>query len=141
MYTSCLSRNVLTEVRGAARQSNQSAAWVVMADQPATATRDKAVPGDNLVINPKTKALRSSNGVGCLPWSPKVVQCLNRSFTILFIFHPDSNVELSLWLFQAATWLGSSGCCHHADAGVSQQLELIVVRLQIWKHFVYIYTM
>ena len=28
-----------------ARQSNQSAAWVVMADLLATATRDKAVPG------------------------------------------------------------------------------------------------
>ena len=115
MYTSCLSSNVLTEVRGAARQSNQSAAWVVMADQPATATLDNRVPGDNLVINPKTKALRSSNGIGCLPWSPKVVQCLNRSFTILFIF-PDSDVELCLWLLQAATWLASSGCCHRADA-------------------------
>ena len=116
VYMSFSSRNVLTEVRGDARQSNQSAAWVVMAVQLATATLDNEEAIDILATNPKTNALRSSNGIGCLPRSPRVVQCLNRSLTILSAFHTDSDVPPCLGSFShAATWLPASACCHHSD--------------------------
>ena len=116
LYMSLSSRNVLTEVRGDARQSNQRAAWVVMAVQLATATLDSEEASDILATNPKTKALRSSNGIGCLPRSPRVVQCLNRSLTILSAFHTDSDVPPCLGsLSHAATWLPASACCHHSD--------------------------